>query len=303
MPVCPRCGVLNGDAARTCRGCSADLTAKAAAAPSAPMVEAPSGTAGATAGRGGRFWLCTLLFAAGIVSGVLLWKSSNINYDSSGPGALDDQYTEVTQNSSVSYEVTYTFTAGGRQFSGKDTLYFVPTTADTTVYYMTADPAKNALHQGTSDTERTVAAGVAFLVALVALILLPKDYPMKVLVPSPAAGVGDSQREPRRTQRGKYGAWAHVWIAFLLQLGGVGLLVAYVVATITKSPMSSYEALGWAGGVAAFSTLWVYSDRFRCIETFSSRACSGVMNLSVLYVPIVALVYANYRGLRKFAGR
>jgi hypothetical protein len=30
--------------------------------------------------------------------------------------------------------------------------------------------------------------------------------------------------------------------------------------------------------------------------------CSGIVNISLLYVPVVAWLYANYRALRKLAG-
>ena len=41
----------------------------------------------------------------------------------------------------------------------------------------------------------------------------------------------------------------------------------------------------------------------RCTEAYASQYCSGVANLSLLYVPLVALVYANVRGVRKLSGR
>ncbi len=223
--------------------------------------------------------------------------------DTSGPGTLDENYTVVTKNSITSYEVSYTFTAKGKQFTGKDTLSLEPSAADTTVYYMSANPADNSLHESTMNDTRMLATGGAFLIALIAFVLLPKNYLMKVFVSSSSPGVGDSQGEPSTMKHGKYTAWTYVYIAFLLQLAAVGFLFDLAVSLIAKSPMLSYIPLGIASAVAAFLALWVYSDRWRCIEATTSRSCSGSVNLSIFYVPFVALVYANIRGLRKFAGR
>ena len=43
----------------------------------------------------------------------------------------------------------------------------------------------------------------------------------------------------------------------------------------------------------------VFRDRWKVNEALSSRFCSGVANLSMLYVPIVSFVYANVRGVKK----
>jgi hypothetical protein len=246
--------------------------------------------------------MCTILFVVAIAGGALLWRSSDMKFDTSGPGTLDENYTVVTKDSVTSYDVSYTFTAKGKQFTGKDNISLEPTTADTTVYYMSADPADNSLRETTSNKTRMWATGGAFLAALIAFILLPKNYLMKVFVSSSAPGIGDAQGEPSTMKHGKYHAWTYVYIAFVLQIAVVGVLFDLAVSMIAKSPMLSYLPLGIASAVAAFIALWVYSDRYRCIEAFTSRSCSGVMNLSLLYVPFIALVYANVRGLRKFAG-
>jgi hypothetical protein len=247
--------------------------------------------------------MCTILFVVAIAGGALLWRSSDMKFDTSGPGTLDENYTVVTKDSVTSYDVSYTFTAKGKQFTGKDNISLEPTTADTTVYYMSADPADNSLRETTSNKTRMWATGGAFLAALIAFILLPKNYLMKVFVSSSAPGIGDAQGEPSTMKHGKYHAWTYVYIAFVLQIAVVGVLFDLAVSMIAKSPMLSYLPLGIASAVAAFIALWVYSDRYRCIEAFTSRSCSGVMNLSLLYVPFIALVYANVRGLRKFAGK
>jgi hypothetical protein len=311
MPVCPRCGALNDGPAKNCRACSANLAAPATAVAAVAAVAAPSVSqaapfkAGPAAdARSGRFWTCSLLFTAGIVGGVMLASNTGMKYDASIPGQLDEQYTVITQNDTPSsYKVTYRFTANGRAFTGNDTIDTEPGGADATVYYMTANPAHNSLHPATTNSTRVVESGGAFLVALIAIILLPKNYLMPIGVPAPAPGVGDSQAEPRGMKRGKYSAWAHVFIAFTLQVAAVGFLLALAVSFVVRSPVTGSAALGVGFAVAAVTTLWVFSDRYRCIEAFASRSCSGLMNLSLLYVPFVALVYANMRGLRKFAGR
>jgi hypothetical protein len=63
-------------------------------------------------------------------------------------------------------------------------------------------------------------------------------------------------------------------------------------------------ALGGTGLCAGIALAYfVFRDRWKCIEAFSSRFCSGLMNLSLLYVPWVALVYANVRGIQKLSGK
>jgi hypothetical protein len=47
----------------------------------------------------------------------------------------------------------------------------------------------------------------------------------------------------------------------------------------------------------------VFRNRWRCTEAFASRFCSGLANLSMMYVPMIALVYANARGLAKLRAR
>jgi hypothetical protein len=75
------------------------------------------------------------------------------------------------------------------------------------------------------------------------------------------------------------------------------------LAAVSHTDATSYTILGVATFVAVATTLWVYADRWSCIEAFSSRSCSGVANLSFFYVPVIAFVYANYRGLKKLRGR
>jgi hypothetical protein len=119
---------------------------------------------------------------------------------------------------------------------------------------------------------------------------------------------GDAAGEYIGMDRGRYDAWIYVGIAFLGQLGLLGLLPAmlavYLASAAEAGPdvvtAAGFIAGGAAGAAGAFFT---FRDRWRCIEAFSSRFCSGVANLSLLYVPIIALIYANIRGVQKLVGR
>lgn len=117
---------------------------------------------------------------------------------------------------------------------------------------------------------------------------------------------GDRAGEHLRMARGRYSAWTYVVIAFVMQMAAIGGLIGLLAVAIgdgVSDDGDTVDAIGFAagavvGGVAAF---FAFRDRWRCIESFSSRFCSGVMNLSILYVPLVAFVYANVRWAQKLA--
>jgi hypothetical protein len=104
-------------------------------------------------------------------------------------------------------------------------------------------------------------------------------------------------------ERGKYEARLHVGLAFLGQLGVVGVLLALLLSLLPGASATDDLVLGIAAVAAVGSTLWVYWDRWLCIEAPSSKYCSGCANLSIAYVPGVASVYANYRALRRLQGQ
>jgi hypothetical protein len=258
-----------------------------------------------------RFFLFVALLVILLIAGVLLGKSALDRYDSSGQGTLDTNYTVKTETSSsgyvesVKYVVTYKFDVNGKQYTGKDSISTEPTVPEVTVYYMANDPQENALNQGRIKIFNLIVAGVAFLIALIAYGLLPKKNRLGAgaALQAAQAGVGDLGNEYLRMKRGKYHAWVHVHIAFFVQTVWMALVAAAVLAVVFHAEWTSYTTLGVATFVAIAVTLWIYVDRWSCIEAFSSRFCSGLANLSILYVPVVAFVYANYRGLKKLGGR
>ena len=119
---------------------------------------------------------------------------------------------------------------------------------------------------------------------------------------------GDRAGEYLHMHRGRYDATVYVFFAFLFQMGLVGLLVGGIPALVLGAvsgdeqlALGAFLILGIPAGIAG--AYFTFRDRWKCIEAYSSRFCSGLMNLSLLYVPIIALVYANVRGIQKLAGR
>lgn len=131
--------------------------------------------------------------------------------------------------------------------------------------------------------------------------------------PSPAAAAaverpstGDRAGEHTWMERGRYSAWVYVVLAFLGQVFLLMGVVGAIGAALARSA-GSHEAegvammVGFTVGVAG--AIWTFWDHWRVIEAFSSRFCSGLANLSLLYVPIISWGYANYRFLRRLSGR
>lgn len=252
-----------------------------------------------------KFVLFAVLLALSLVGVALSIKRARVEYDSSAQGLLNNEYTEITktENSSTthSYRVSYRFATGGRTYSGTDEIVYEPTDAAATVYFTAARPEENGLYPTHWNNIALIVAGIAFVVVLIAYWQLPKDY----VIPAPATwrpGVGDSGREHLSIERGKYSASAYVGFAFFGQVVLVGVLIASLLSS-TGLAVTNDGVLIIAGIVAVSSTLWVYFDRWRCIEAHSSCWCSGIANFSMFYVPVVALVYANYRAIARLQGR
>jgi hypothetical protein len=134
----------------------------------------------------------------------------------------------------------------------------------------------------------------------------PNPYAMAA--PGAGAAHGDRAGEHRHMQRGRYSAWPYVIIAFLMQAGLIGTAFGGAAYAIGGAASMEEETAGMlalsVGALIGLVAAWfTFRDRWRCIEAFSSRFCSGLMNFSILYVPLVALVYGNVRGIKKWAGR
>jgi hypothetical protein len=119
---------------------------------------------------------------------------------------------------------------------------------------------------------------------------------------------GDAAGEYVHMKRGRYSAMVHVVFAFLAQcafLFGIafGVLALAFAAIGGDEPAMMGVAMIVAGVLGAGGAWWTFRDRWKVIEAFSSRFCSGLANLSVLYVPAIAWGYANYRAIQKFRGR
>lgn len=111
--------------------------------------------------------------------------------------------------------------------------------------------------------------------------------------------VGDAAGEHRYIERGRYHAWIHVLLAFLAQA-----FLLYFASEGVLEKFLSVETSELIGFFVGFGlTFAIYWNRWLCIEAYASESCSGIFNLSMFYVPLVVVCYANYRGFKKLAGR
>ena len=114
--------------------------------------------------------------------------------------------------------------------------------------------------------------------------------------------VGDRAGEHLHMERGQYGAWLYVVVGFCFNCFLWGLLFLFPLtalrhgAEVTDATMWGVSALG---AIPSFIT---FHDRWRCTEAHVSRYLSGVMNISMLYAPLLVVGYANLRGLKKLRG-
>ena len=276
----------------------------------------------------GKFVVFAVIFTLAGVIGVELLTNAYTAHDFNVtvPGTLDENYTQVTHNENgtvtgVDYDVTYTFTVNGKQYAGKDTVSTEPQDATCTVYYMKDNPAENALKRGHVDKKLSGYGIACLLLALVAYIwvqlkrfaaatdrshvarMAANPYAMGPPAADAGPEYGDAAQENIRIKHGKYSAWLYVHAAFFAQIAILSLMVAMPLTHFGGAGMALSRAWGIATLASILFTLWVYFDRWRCIEAVASKSCSGVANLSLFYVPIIAAAYANYRGFRKLAGK
>lgn len=108
--------------------------------------------------------------------------------------------------------------------------------------------------------------------------------------------VGDSAGEHLYMKRGNYSAWAYV-IASALVVGLV--LLAIFSSALDRIGLHDETGLVAGGAAAVGLVALVYWDRWRVIECFSSRFCTGWANLSIIIVTPIAAGYA----LTRFAMR
>lgn len=123
--------------------------------------------------------------------------------------------------------------------------------------------------------------------------------------------VGDREGEHLHMDRGRYSAWTYVVLGFLFEIvllgGTLGLLVGAGVGklmdAVSTDPKTVEAGVILTAGIVGLAGAYlVFRDRWKVNEAVSSRFCSGLMNLSLLYVPIVSICYANYRGIKKLSG-
>ena len=126
--------------------------------------------------------------------------------------------------------------------------------------------------------------------------------------PGAAGAYGDAAGEHLQMKRGRFSAWAYVVLAFIGEMILVGLIPGAVLGYVVElmgapDPAAGLVMFGATLVLGGPLSYLVFRDRWRCIEAFSSRFCVGLMNISILFVPAIALVYANVRGFQKFAGK
>lgn len=114
--------------------------------------------------------------------------------------------------------------------------------------------------------------------------------------------IGDSDGEYLYMKRGNYNAWLHVVVSVLYSFLAIGVVAAVGLEYLLHTGPNSTTRI-CATVIAASVTLFNYWNRWRCIEAFSSRFCSGFMAFSFLYVPQLAALYGAYRGFIKLSGR
>jgi hypothetical protein len=118
---------------------------------------------------------------------------------------------------------------------------------------------------------------------------------------------GDAAGEHRFLRRGPHRAWFHVDVAFVAEVALFGCVPGWFAGELLHLSTSGPSVLL---GVLVFGLLgglppaWlVYRDRWLCIEAYASSFCVDLPLISALYVPLIAFVYANVRGVMKVFNR
>jgi hypothetical protein len=109
-------------------------------------------------------------------------------------------------------------------------------------------------------------------------------------------------------QRGHYDANGYVALGAALQMAVVGGLVGGFATAVAYRLSGGGDVNRWiffgvglpVGFIAAIIT---YRGRWQRVEIYASRYCSGIINLSMLYVPLIAFVHANVLLVRDLASK
>lgn len=243
-----------------------------------------------------------VIYVAGLGAVICSVLSSKLLLGSTA-GELDVQYTEVPSESSKYWSVNYRYQVEGHTYTGKDFVYTEPKEAEVTVFYDPKHPSISSLTTHTTDVGPTVGAIGFATVALVAFCFLPLSPRYNRGAPLAEGNVGDYAGEHLTMEGGSYSADIYVFIGFL----GAAVMLSNALAGILEFMLGSITPTGVpiiaATAVCMPLLLAIYWDRWKCNSVYSSRFCSGCMNLSIFYVPIVSVVYAFHRGFLKFTGR
>ncbi len=116
-------------------------------------------------------------------------------------------------------------------------------------------------------------------------------------------GYGDAECEDLRISRGKYNAWMHVILAFIIQVIVTLAVFITLLDHLFGIEKSNVFIVFISGIIAVGLSVIIYWDRWECIEAFASNFCTGIANFSILVAPPAAFLYANYRGIMKLFRR
>lgn len=112
-----------------------------------------------------------------------------------------------------------------------------------------------------------------------------------------ADNVGDHQNEHLDMERGERKAWPHVIVGAVI----FGLISLFVFAGLFEAVVSaifSKHNFGFCTSIVALAMTggwvwWVYLDRWRVNEAYSSRYVTGPE--AIAYVPLLSIGYALSR--------
>jgi len=258
----------------------------------------------------GKQWIVMLILCLGALGCAITLNHDRRDLKGSTEGKFAEEYTVETETrhgivTRKTYHLNYSFEVNGRSYQGQDTQDTEPAVLECTVYFDPHHPEINALIQ---DPVNPLLFGLAIVLgglAVVAFFPLMFGFGRNTPPPPPPlpGRYGDAVGEYLMMPRGGYDATMYVPIAFFGQIVVMNLLGTTMLQTITGGHINRDLATFCACLVAVVYTIWIYWDRWLCIARYGSRYTSGCVNISIIYLPIVIVSYANYRGLLKLKGR